>query len=297
MSTIHPYAGFWKRFGAFILDSIIITIPTMLVYGLWFFVSLRPFLTDGQLPAAQTLSPALMLKLYGGMFLFQIFSLVIFWLYYSWMESSHHQATLGKMAFGIKVVDENGKRLSFWHATGRTLGKFVSGLTLYIGFLMAGANKHKQALHDVMASAYVVNKSYQEGEPFPEVKTHYVVLGLSIAGILLVFLLPFILAFILVSSQLGNMDEGMARVQQKMQDTVAVSKLPALQQLPKEQQQPFTEDEYAYTFLEDGTVRAQRTDGAEYAFIMKPGTYWPCCQPLVPDGCSSVVNAEVCQNN
>ena len=301
MSKIYPYAGFWKRFGAFIVDSIVLTIPTMLIYGLWFFISLRPLIAmDGQAPSPDMITP-LILKLYGGMFVFQIISLVIFWLYYAWMESSAYQATLGKMVFGIKVVGEQGQRISFWHATGRTLGKFVSGMTFYIGFLMAGANKHKQALHDIMATTFVVSKNHQEGEPLPEVQTHYVLLGVSIAGMLLAFLLPFLFIFFFAFNQamndmkLDSTNTDMPKLQRQIQDNLAMSKISSLQSLPKEQQQPFTEDEFDYTFLSDGTVRAQRTGEATYAFIMKPDTYWPCCQPLVPDGCASVVNADVCQ--
>ncbi len=300
MSKIYPYAGFWKRFGAFVLDSIILSVPMMLVYGVWFVMSLRPLMplmaaeASSQAPSPELFSA--MVQLYGGMFAFQIISLVVFWLYYSCMESSKYQATLGKMIFGIKVVDNNGKRLTFWHATGRTLGKFISGMTLYIGFLIAGANKHKQALHDIMASAYVVNKAYQEGEPLPEVQTHYVLLGLSIAGIFALFTLPFVLIVLLALSEVNNpQTKNVSAVKHSVQDSMAVSKLLNLQKLPKEQQLPFSEDDYDYTFLNDGTVRAQRSGDATYAFIMKPGTFWPCCQPLVPDGCQSVVNADVCQ--
>ena len=35
------------------------------------------------------------------------------------MESSEHQATLGKMALGLKVTDLAGHRLTFPRATGR----------------------------------------------------------------------------------------------------------------------------------------------------------------------------------
>ena len=301
MSKIYPYTGFWKRCGAFVIDSFVISIPLMLLYGIWFVVSLKPVIAMmATTPQAATPSPEVisaMIRLYGGMFSFQLASLVAFWLYYSFMESSRYQATLGKMLLGIKVVDAQGQRITFWHATGRTLSKWISALVLYIGFLMAGANKHKQALHDIIASTYVVDKNYQPGEAFPEVQTHYVLLGLSIAGLLCVFLLPFLMVFLLALTQAVNENTQLntPSVKQTIQDNLALSKLPSLQRLPKEQRQPFTENDYAFTFEDNGTVRAQRTDEANYALIMRPDENWPCCQPLVPDGCTEVVDAPVCQ--
>jgi uncharacterized RDD family membrane protein YckC len=84
--------------------------------------------------------------------------LILQWLYYALMESSNKQATLGKLALGIVVTDLSGGRISFGRATGRYFGKIISGLILYIGFIMAGLTEKKQALHDIMASCLVVLK-------------------------------------------------------------------------------------------------------------------------------------------
>jgi uncharacterized RDD family membrane protein YckC len=81
------------------------------------------------------------------------------WIYYAGMESSTAQGTLGKLAVGIIVTDLRGERVSFWRATGRHFAKIVSGLTLTIGFLMAGFTEKKQALHDLMAGCLVVRES------------------------------------------------------------------------------------------------------------------------------------------
>ncbi len=302
MSKIYPYAGFWKRFGAFVLDSIILTIPLMLLYGVWMFVALRPLLPmfaaqAGQPPTADMMNS--LLKMYGGIFGFQLISLILFWLYYSWMESSRYQATLGKLVFGIKVVGESGQRISFWHATGRTLGKWISAFTLYIGFLMAGANKQKRALHDIIASTYVVDKNYQPGDLLPEVQTHYVILGVSIAGMVALFLLPFVIVILLAMHEMANEKNSpnQPSIQQRIEDTLTLSKMPLLQQLPQEQRTPYNENGFDFTFLDDGTVRAQRPENATYAFIMKPNAVWPCCQPLVPDGCAGAANVDVCTTN
>jgi uncharacterized RDD family membrane protein YckC len=40
----------------------------------------------------------------------------------------------------------------------RQLGKIISGFILMIGYIMAGFTEKKQALHDIIAGAYVVKK-------------------------------------------------------------------------------------------------------------------------------------------
>jgi len=78
--------------------------------------------------------------------------------YYATMESSVTQGTLGKMAVGVKVIDSSGNRLTFPHALGRHAAKILSGLTLCIGYMMAGFTERKRALHDMIASTLVVYK-------------------------------------------------------------------------------------------------------------------------------------------
>jgi uncharacterized RDD family membrane protein YckC len=62
------------------------------------------------------------------------------------------------MALGIKVTDMKGGRLSFARATGRYFSKMISGLTIGIGYIMAGFTQQKQALHDIIAGCLVVDK-------------------------------------------------------------------------------------------------------------------------------------------
>jgi uncharacterized RDD family membrane protein YckC len=80
------------------------------------------------------------------------------WLYFSLFESSRKQATLGKLALGIKIVGPDNTRISFGRATGRHFAKILSGLTLGVGYVMAGFTDKKQALHDMVASCYVVRR-------------------------------------------------------------------------------------------------------------------------------------------
>jgi uncharacterized RDD family membrane protein YckC len=135
------YAGFWKRFAALILDTIILIIPTFII-GLIFGIALSATNVGEE----------------GIEGLANVFGLFLGWLYNSIMDSSSKQGTLGKMALGIKVTDLNGNRIGFGKATGRYFGKILSAITLCIGYMMAGFTEKKQGLHDMMAGCLVVNK-------------------------------------------------------------------------------------------------------------------------------------------
>ncbi len=84
--------------------------------------------------------------------------LTINWLYHAVMESSAKQATLGKLLLQIRVTDSNGQRISFGKATARHFSKILSTSLLFIGFMMAGWTKKKQALHDKVAGCLVVGQ-------------------------------------------------------------------------------------------------------------------------------------------
>lgn len=142
------YAGFWIRFIALLIDSIILNIlqipVSLLILGR---VTMVGFRATGDIG-----------EVLVSMMSYILVAFLIQWLYYASMESSVHQASLGKRAVGIKVCDINGERLSFAHATGRFFAKLLSSLTLGIGYLVAAFNPRKQALHDIVAGTLVVYK-------------------------------------------------------------------------------------------------------------------------------------------
>lgn len=83
-------------------------------------------------------------------------ALLLFWVYSALFESSKSQATLGKLATGLKVTNLARERIGFWRATGRHFGKILSSLLFFIGYLMIFFTKKKQGLHDKMAGCLVV---------------------------------------------------------------------------------------------------------------------------------------------
>lgn len=144
------YAGFWLRVVAYIIDSMILWLPT----------SVLPFLFISPGPGLETDTglqqpPPFFIGLFFGSMLMYV---IIYWLYFALMESSAKQATVGKMALKLKVTDMDGNRIGFGQATGRFFGKFVSSIILGIGYLMAGFTEKKQALHDIIADTLVIKK-------------------------------------------------------------------------------------------------------------------------------------------
>jgi len=147
------YAGFWRRLVAYFIDGVLVFIIGIGAGALAGSVLGTKMGLPGDLGGFH-----LGLKPGAGGPLEFVLTTVISWLYWAGLESSGQQATLGKMALGLKVTDLQGEPISFARATGRYFGKFLSALIFCIGFMMAGWTARKQALHDIMAGTLVVKK-------------------------------------------------------------------------------------------------------------------------------------------
>jgi uncharacterized RDD family membrane protein YckC len=65
-------------------------------------------------------------------------------------------ATPGKMACKIKVVTADGEKISYARSVGRHFAKYISGLILGIGYIMAGFDDQKRSLHDRICDTRVI---------------------------------------------------------------------------------------------------------------------------------------------
>jgi len=133
------YAGFWVRFGAVIIDTIIIYIIALAggaVVGLL-------FATRGGPEWIGVIG--MIVGIVGAV------------LYFALMESSERGATLGKRAFRLRVVTADGnERIGFGRAVGRYFARFISMIVLYIGYLIQPFTQRKQTLHDMICGTAVV---------------------------------------------------------------------------------------------------------------------------------------------
>jgi len=140
------YAGFWRRFGAFLLDWVIAGFPL-------FFVSLVTWrVFTPQAPARADSGVEFVQWIIASVF---VLGCVGQWLYFAVMESSSKQATIGKLALKIQVTDVSGNRVSFGRASARYFAKYISGVTFLVGYIMAAFTKRNQALHDFIAGTIV----------------------------------------------------------------------------------------------------------------------------------------------
>lgn len=132
------HAGFWRRCAAYMIDSLVLFIPSMVL-------SFIPIL-------------GLLLNLVGR------------WLYFALMESSASQATLGKRAMGLIVTDGKGQQITFGQASGRYFAAAISTIAAYVGYMLAGWTARKQALHDLIADTCVVFDTVRPNQELPTVR-------------------------------------------------------------------------------------------------------------------------------
>lgn len=152
-------AGFWIRFAAFIIDSFILLMVIWPIYYAYM-PTLRPLIEEfsaavsaSDITAANNANMAIYKQLLKGPI---PIAMAINIIYFSVLEASRFQATLGKRMVDIKVTDKNGNRISLLQSFARNLAKLLSSLPFYIGYLIAGVSRRKQALHDLMTGSFIV---------------------------------------------------------------------------------------------------------------------------------------------
>ena len=148
-ATVMQYAGFWIRFCARIIDGIIfqvinfglrlIIMPSMLTTG-------RPYHRG---------APMLTGPYYRMLFIFWLCTLGIEILYNVYFNG-RFGATPGKMVLKLKIVRQDGTPISYLLAFGRYFAVVLSFFTLCIGFMMAGWDEEKRALHDRICDTRVI---------------------------------------------------------------------------------------------------------------------------------------------
>ncbi|WP_438823974.1 RDD family protein [Bacillus sp. JJ1773] len=127
------------RFWAYLLDLIVIgSIDRILINPI--FRALDIPLTEFNIFAPITIATA-----------------VTFYAYFVLMTRFFNQ-TLGKMAFGLKVVDLKGQKLTWGTIIFREwIGRFISA-TIMIGYVVVAFLPKKQGLHDLFSDTTVIHE-------------------------------------------------------------------------------------------------------------------------------------------
>jgi uncharacterized RDD family membrane protein YckC len=113
-----PRVGFWMRFGATLIDLLLVgALMAIIRHGSWF------------LPI---------------------------WVIYHVSMWAWRGTTIGGVVFGLKIVRADGRPIDFAIALVRSLSSFLSAIALFLGFFWAGWTREKRAWHDLIAGTAVV---------------------------------------------------------------------------------------------------------------------------------------------
>lgn len=198
------YAGFWKRAAAYVIDAFVIGAASqilqmaVMVAFMGIGAGAGSF-SSGSNPFDSAFGIAMIALVYLLPIALQAF-------YFAAFHASSKQATLGKMAVGIKVADDEGRRIGLLRGIARYFASWISSIILCIGFVMAAFTQRKQALHDLICRTQVVDKWAYTAHPEwqrRELGTATVVI-LVIAGAMLVLGIVFIGTMIGLVANMGR---------------------------------------------------------------------------------------------
>jgi len=151
------YGGFWIRFVAKVIDGIILGvaglilfIPVLLIFGGG--VGLLSMGRRGLDGSGAMVGPAMV-----GAFAISRLVWLALSVFYDAYFLSKYGATPGKMALGLKVIRADGGPISPLLAVARHFAEWVSAVIFMIGYIMAGFDPEKRALHDRICETRVIH--------------------------------------------------------------------------------------------------------------------------------------------
>lgn len=175
-----PYAGFWRRVLASLVDSVL----QLVTAAVFIFLA---FLSDGSLYAAIEAEDLEMLRLMEMYFVGGVTLIIMS--YHTLFESSPMQATPGKLLFAIKVTDSVGQPIGLIHAafrswplwivgvfsvidaaTGSEGSALIANLLSLVACIVVAFTAQKQGLHDILAGTLLVRRGteFQVSDAYAE---------------------------------------------------------------------------------------------------------------------------------
>lgn len=139
------YAGFWVRLAAYVIDSAIVAIGLLVVRLAWIGVGalISGTILDGNVLFHYSLKDIVL-------YIFKVMYFVLL----TWCTGT----TIGKRLMNLRVVPaDRNEKLSFVDVLYReTIGRFLCGISIWIGYIIVGIDKEKRGFHDMLCDTRVV---------------------------------------------------------------------------------------------------------------------------------------------
>jgi uncharacterized RDD family membrane protein YckC len=136
------YAGFWLRFGAFLIDTLIVSVIVAIILIAIFGKSYLQLSAQGKTLWADILFQVVLPAI----------AAILFWRF--------RGATPGKMLLSAKIVDADTLGPP---STGKLIGRYfaylVSIVPIFLGFLWIAFDRRKQGWHDKLAGTVVIRSA------------------------------------------------------------------------------------------------------------------------------------------
>lgn len=138
------YAGFWVRFFAYMVDSIIVFFALLAIRLFLLGVSglIEGTVFEGNILFQYTLTD---IVLYVAQ--------AVYFVLFTYCTGT----TPGKRLLSLRVCSADGGKLTFFDVLYReVIGRFLCGLFLGIGYIVAGIDKQKRGIHDMLSDTRVI---------------------------------------------------------------------------------------------------------------------------------------------
>lgn len=121
-----PRAGFWRRFAAVFVDGVILAVISFILEAVLHSVG-------------------------------SILALLVGLAYFSLLEGGPRGQTIGKSALGIRVISlADGAPIGYPRGAIRWIGRIVSEIVIFLGYLWMLWDRESQCWHDKFAGSIVV---------------------------------------------------------------------------------------------------------------------------------------------
>lgn len=140
----YEFAGFWVRLAAYTIDTAVITVGLLAVRLV--FIGINSLIAGSVLEG-------------GILFHYTLKDIVLYLLQvlYFILFTYHTGTTPGKKALNLRVVRADDERLTLLTVIYReTIGRFLCGFILFVGYLLIGVDKEKRGLHDILCDTRVI---------------------------------------------------------------------------------------------------------------------------------------------